>query len=120
MKRISGLVLLGCAAILPGCGPPGAGDLVKAGVSEYQLGRLDKAETMLLRALDTQPSDPEALFYLGRICHDQGSYARALYYYQCCLDADPGYPAAQRYLAEAQRRAGTAGRMLRFIPDVSE
>ena len=117
---LMGVAFLSWVVVLPGCGGPAPVELVKLGVSEFQLGRLDKARTALQQALDREPSNPAALFYMARIHHAEESYAQAIYYYQCCLDADPGYPEVTRYLDEAQLQAGSGGRELRFIPNVLE
>lgn len=118
--RLIGPVLLSNAVLLAGCAAPGSADLVKAGITEFQLGQLDKAKATLERVLDQEPSHAEALFCLARIHHAQRAFERAVYYYQCCLDADPGYPDVAKHLAEAQREAGKTGKLLRFIPDLSE
>ncbi|KPK83786.1 MAG: hypothetical protein AMJ81_07310 [Phycisphaerae bacterium SM23_33] len=105
---------------LAGCGTPSTEALVEQGITYFQVGRLDQAETTLKRALDQNPSDPDALFYMGRICDLKGLQERAMYYYQCCMDADPSYVAAQKHLLEAQRQLGPAGQALRFIPDLPQ
>ncbi len=104
-----GAVVLSCGVILPGCGSPSPAELVKAGISEFQLGRPDTAKEMLQRALAQEPSHPAALFYMARIHHAQKSYVQAIYYYQCCLDADPANLEAANYLRQAQQEAGSAG-----------
>jgi len=109
-------VAAGLALVPAGCAPTGAGRLVSAGVCEFQLGRLDKAEEYLEQAVRDDPSHPRALFFLGRVHHAQNSLPRAIYYYQCCLDADPGYPEVGKYLRQAQREAGGIGEALRFVP----
>ena len=120
MKRVilASLAVLVCASLLSGCGGVDTRQLVRQGVSQLQTGRLDEAEATLKRALAVSPSDPAALFYMGRVYHAQEFYEQAVYYYQCCLDADPGYPDVTKYLAQAQRQAGPAGAKLRFIPDL--
>jgi tetratricopeptide (TPR) repeat protein len=104
--------------VLAGCQTPTTQQLVADGVTQFQVGRLDKAKATLTRALDQSPSSPAALFYMGRIHHLEGFYEQAIYYYQCCIDADPSRADAQRYLDEAQAKAGPAGDRLRFIPDL--
>ncbi len=115
-----GLTALFAGSLLSGCAAPSVSEMVTAGISEFQLGRLDKAKGTLEQALGLDPANPDALFYLGRIYQARGDYVRAVYYYQCALDVSPGYPEVGKYLAEAQEKAGTAGKMLRFIPEPSE
>lgn len=120
MRRTSvALLAIGiAAAALAGCHTPTTAQLVDQGVTEFQVGRQDKAKATLGRALDQSPSDPRALFYMGRICHLEEFYEQAIYYYQCCIDADPSRADAQRHLDEAQAKAGPTGSRLRFIPDL--
>ncbi|KKL26948.1 hypothetical protein LCGC14_2390130 [marine sediment metagenome] len=123
MKRTAWIVLAVLVAGVagPGCGGPAAPDeLVNLAVADLQTGRIDRARAMLTRALDQSPSHARALFYMGRLHHAEKFYEQAVYYYQCCLDADPGYVAARTHLAEAQKLAGAAGDKLRFIPDPLE
>ena len=103
------------AAFLVGCGPS-AGRLSDKGISEFQVGRLDQAEQSLQQALDLNPSLPEALYYMGRVSHARGYYEKAVYYYQQCLDSDPRYTQANRWLAKAQEPLGRTGQTLRFLP----
>ncbi len=107
-----------CVVALSGCGGPDTRQLVRQGASQFQTGQIDKAEATLKRALAVSPSDPAALFYMGRVYHAREFYEQAVYYYQCCLDADPSYPDVSKYLSQAQRQAGPAGAKLRFIPDL--
>ncbi len=118
MKKalVIAFVAVALAAIPTGCASVGAGQLVRAGISQFQLGRLDKAKECLEGALRENPSHPQALFFMGRIHHAENSLARAIYFYQCCLDADPGYPEVGKYLRQAQREAGGIGEALRFVP----
>ena len=121
MKRnvLMGLSAWLCVVVMSGCGGPDTRQLVTRGISQFQTGRLDQAEATLKQALAVSPSDPDALFYMGRVCQARGFYEQAVYYYQCCLDAVPGYPGLTEQLAQAQRQAGPAGTKLRFIPDLT-
>ena len=120
MKKIPliGLLVLNCAVLMAGCGTPSSAELVKAGASDFQLGRLDKARTTMELVLRAEPSHAGALFYMGRICHAERSYPQAVYYYKCCLDVDPGYPEAPKFLRDAQRQLGAMGGEPRFSPDL--
>ena len=122
MKRtalVGWIVLIGLLT-LSGCQAVGLQQRLKRGITEFQLGRLDKAKAQLEQALAISPSNPDALFYMARAHHADGAYEHAIYYYQCCVDADPGYPQVREYLAGAQRQAGITGPGLRFIPDLAE
>ena len=116
MNRI-GMILTASVllAILPGCGPS-THDLLKQGISQFQTGHPDKAQEILTEVLSREPSNPDALFYMGKIAQSQGQYERAIYYYQCCLDADPSYVEAARLLAQAIKSADPVGKKLQFIP----
>ena len=122
MKRriLVGLSMLLCVVVLSGCGGPDTRQLVTQGVSQFQTGRLDKAEATLKRVLAVEPSNPDALFYMGQVYQAREFYEMAVYYYQCCLDAAPGYPGVAEHLTKAQQQAHPAGEKLRFIPDLKE
>ena len=106
---------------LSGCADaPPTEQLVRQAVGDFQVGRIDRAKVTLRRALGQSPSDPAALFYMGRICHAEKYYEQAIYYYQCCLDADPGFAVARKHLTEARKNAGPSGEALLFIPEPSE
>ena len=109
-------VLMLCTALLlAGCGP-GAAELRQRGIAEFQLGNEPQAKAYLQQVLDQHPSDPGALYYMGRIVHAEGAYEQAVYYYQCAIDADPSQADARKWLAKAQSDAGATGEILRFIP----
>jgi len=117
MKRVTlcGLatILLAGATLLTvsGCGGPTPEQLRTKAISEYQVGKLEEARDLFRQVLWTEPADADSLFYLGRICYSQGEYAKAMYYYQSCLDVQPSNEAARRGLAEAKQAAG---------PDIAE
>ena len=114
MKRWSVGVML-AAGFLAGCGPANMARDDPA-VGEFQVGHIRQAKEMFRQALDRNPSDPLPLYYMGRIACTESEWEDAIYYLQCCLDADPRYTDARRWLARAQHAAGSAGRKLRFIP----
>ncbi len=113
MKRTMVIASIACATALlaSGCQSPTISALFKAGVSEYQLGHLEAARQRLTQVLNRSPSHPGALFYMGRISHAEKRYEEAIYYYRCCLDADPAYPGVAELLLEARRqiRTGAGG-----------
>ena len=114
MKRLL-LPAMSVALLAAGCVGPDP-ELQTRAVSEFQVGHVTEAKVLFQQALDRYPCDPEALYYMGRIAHAQGAYEDAVYYFQCCLDADPAYADAYGWLARSEQAAGSAGRLLRFIP----
>jgi tetratricopeptide (TPR) repeat protein len=86
-------------------------------VAEFQVGHLQEAKEVFQQALSRNPSDAFALYYMGRIACARREWEDAIFYLQCCLDADPSYSDARTYLALAEESAGSAGRKLRFVPD---
>ena len=114
---MKGLAFCGaCVAMLvAGCGPSAA-NLRDKGISEFQVGHVERAENFLQQALDREPAMSEALYYMGRIRHAQGEYEKAIHFYQCCLDADPGFQQARRWLDKALQQTGPTGQTLLFIP----
>jgi tetratricopeptide (TPR) repeat protein len=85
-------------------------------IGEFQVGHVDEAKVLFSQALGRNPSDPVALYYLGRIAYAKADYEDAIYYFQCCVDSDPSYAEAYGWLSRAQKAAGSAGKLLRFIP----
>jgi len=114
MKRIAMMAALTCVAVLAAGCAAGRPTLVEQGVQQLETGWVDKAERTFTLVLAKDPSDPAGLFYMGRICQTRGLHERAVYYYQCCYDADPGYPGVARRLMQAQAAAGVSGAGLRF------
>jgi len=106
------------ALLLAGCGGPALDDTSyrAPAATALQVGRLDEAEALCRQALSREPSDPYALYCLGLIASARQEWERAIYYYQCCLDADPRYSDARERLLAAEKAAGAVGPMLRFIP----
>lgn len=96
--------LLGlCAALLlSGCGLSDE-QIRKRGMSEFQLGRHVQAGEYFRQLLARRPSDPDALYFTGRILHADGAYEQAAYYYECAIDADPGYNDARIWLARIRQ-----------------
>ena len=116
MKSIAyGLCVVFLAVCLGGC-TPSPDELRSTGISEYQVGHHDRAQTMFQRVLDKYPCDADSLYYMGRIAHAQKEYVKAMYYYQAAIDADPGYAPAKHYLKEAEKEAGDLAGYLKYIP----
>jgi len=115
MKRIA-LCGMFTLALLSGCGPS-ISELRQNGVAEFQVGNADKAKDYFQQVLGRQPYDAATLYYMGRITHSEGAYEKAIWYYQCSIDADPRNEAPKRYLARAEEEAGQVGPALRFIPE---
>ena len=103
------------AVMLAGCEPTKT-ELRNSAIGEYQVGNFSQSKEVFEQLLTEYPSDAVSLFYMGRIHHEEGFYEKAVYYYQCCLDANPRYTAARSYLEEAKQAAGQAGEQLQFIP----
>jgi len=122
MKRttLAGWILAIGLLALSGCQAGGLEQRLKRGITDFQLGRLEKAKAQFEQALAISPSNADALFYMGQIHQAEGAYEHAIYYYQCCVDAAPGYPRVREYLASAEKQAGMVGPGLRFIPDLVE
>lgn len=114
MRRV--LVPAALAAVLAaGCGPS-VGELQTRGIAEFQVGHVKQARTVFEQILDRHPSHAPSLFYMGQIAHHEGKYEDAIYYFQCCLDVDPGYPQVRGWLKRSQEAAGLAGKKLRYLP----
>ena len=93
------------AASVGGCAPS-AVDIRDRAISEFQVGRIDRAEEMLRVVLDRRPFDPEALYFMGRVQHLQKNYVQADYYYRCTLDAAPGHSEARMFLRKVRQDMG--------------
>ncbi len=83
-----------------------------AGVREYQAGNRYQARAYFRNVLDQKPADPTALHYMGRIYHEEKDYRKAVFFYESCLEADPGYPTTREWLAKARSEAADAGVIL--------
>jgi tetratricopeptide (TPR) repeat protein len=103
------------AAAFAGCGP-NVNEMRTKATTEYQVGHAQQAQEQFLKILDREPSDPITLYYLGRINMEQNRLEMAIYYFQCCLDADPSFAAARQDLRRAEQLARPIGSRLRFIP----
>jgi len=119
MTRIALLAFTMVVAVagLSGCRGLSCEKLINEGIGDFQVGKLDDAEAKLARGLAGKPAHAAGLFYMGRLHHTRGGIARAIYYYQCCLDVAPGYPGARKHFAQARKQAGRMGETLRFLPD---
>ena len=105
------LALCGLLAAMAvgGCGPTQK----QKAIAEFEVGHVDQARAMLKEVLERTPSDPEALYYMGRAMHAQKNYVQAIYFYRSCLDADPGCAPAKRFLVKAEQEAGMEVERLR-------
>ena len=111
------LTLTVAAAGLTGCGGRTHDKLISEGIADFQVGKLDDAKAKLEAGLAAKPHHADGLFYMGRLHHVRGELGRAVFYYQCCLDAAPGHPGAKKYLAQARRQLGPEAETLRLVPD---
>jgi tetratricopeptide (TPR) repeat protein len=108
-------VLLGllCASItLSSCIlAPSAVELRNQGITEFQVGHLDQAQSLLKQSLD-KSCDPVAYYWLGRAYHAQGRYEDAICQYKFAIESKPGYDEAKTWLQKARQDAGLSGRDL--------
>jgi tetratricopeptide (TPR) repeat protein len=113
MKRIACLI---CAAVLvAGCSS--TEQSLQSGIGEFQVGNLDKAKDHFQQVLGRYPRDPVAHYYLARIYHAEGAYEKAIFHYQCSIDADPSNGQPKKWLVRAQEEAPQVGTALKFLPD---
>ena len=101
--------------LLTGCGPS-TDDLRTQGIAEFQVGHLDKAQSLFDRVLERKPSDGQSLYYMGRIYHATGFYERAVYFYGSAIDADPSLDMARLWLLRANSDLANMSRMPASIP----
>ena len=78
-------------------------------IEKFELGQIGESKLLLDQVFAKLPSDGPTLYYLGRVAHTRGYYERAVYWYLCCLDADPKMEVAKPWLAKAREQAGLAG-----------
>jgi tetratricopeptide (TPR) repeat protein len=79
--------------------PELAGPYTNLGICYFHLNEAEKAITAFKQSLAVKPNNAIALDYLGRIDRDAGRFASARDHYLKAIEADPGYPPAQRNLA---------------------
>ena len=113
MKRFALIGLL-VVAVLGGCGPS-VGQTTARGISEFQVGRLEESKQFFQQVLSRYPSDPRALYYMGRISYTEGSYEMAMFYFQSSIDADPSFKDSKVWLTRAEKAVGSSAGDLRFI-----
>ena len=102
------------AMAFSGCGPSVA--YRQEAISEFEVGHIARAKPMFGQALQQAPSDPVALYYMGRIHCEEQDWENAIYYFQCCLDVDPGNADARAWLLKSEDATQVIGERLRFIP----
>lgn len=101
--------------LVAGCAGPSREELRDEAIAQFQVGRLDQARQALGELLSQYPSDPEGLYYMGRVCHAEGDLSQAIYYYRACLDAQPSFAAAQEWLAKAERETNQKTAPIRMV-----
>ena len=79
-------------------------------IEKFELGQIDESKQLMDQVFAKLPSDGPNLYYLGRVAHSRGYYERAVYWYLCCLDADPKMEVAKPWLEKARDQAGMADR----------
>lgn len=113
LPSVAALAVLACA-----CGPgPDENSIANRqdAIAAFQEGRVAEAKAKFERALSWRPSDPEALYYMGRIACTEKDWEKAIHYFQCSLDVDPGLPTAREWLRFAEQSSGL-GDKLRIAP----
>lgn len=118
MSRSFCVVFLAAAAALPllsGCSE--AIHKRDRGISMFQVGRIEKAQELLAASIREDAGDPKAYYYMGRVMHAQEQYEEALYYYQCCLQLQPGHEEARAWLEKARTALGPVSDTLMFLPE---
>ena len=99
------LLLISATVFVGGCAND-VGRLKREGISEFQVGRTEKAAKLLQQALDQSPADSETLYYMGRVAHSQGKFELAAFYYSSAVDADPTNQEARKWLVRAKQDGG--------------
>jgi len=97
------LAVLGLAAavLVAGCSSSPE-EMRQRGAAQFQVGNTEDARETLQQVLDQRPSDPVALYYMGRITYGDGFYERAGYYFRSAIDADPSFNDAREWLAKTR------------------
>ncbi|WP_456671133.1 tetratricopeptide repeat protein [Bradyrhizobium sp. USDA 3240] len=78
---------------------------VADGLVHHQAGRHAQAQSLYLRALEAQPDDAEALYFLGVLRHQQGNGLEAVALITKALAIDPNHAEACYSLGLALRGA---------------
>jgi Flp pilus assembly protein TadD len=81
-------------------------DGFRAAHSHYEAGRLTKAEEAFLKLLTAHPAHSGALYFLGAIAYQQGSYAVAGNYFRQAVAVNPQDGTFHSGLGAAQQALG--------------
>ncbi len=81
-------------------------DVLRAAVQMHQAGNLPQAAAFYQNVLDSEPNNPDALHFLGVLCHQQGDHARAIELIGRAVALKPNTAEFHANLAEAYRARG--------------
>ena len=111
----------------PKAGPPrqpSIEEILDSASQKHEAGRLEQAEPLYRRVLDTQPEQPDALHLLGILLHQRGQRDDAIEFLERAVRAAAGEATFLANLAEAYRANGRLeeavsafGRALDLSPD---
>ena len=76
------------------------------GIGVYSLGQYSTAQTLFQEAAVRNPQNPDIYYNLAASYHRQGDLGKAEYYYNQCLDHDPGHRKCYHALAVALLEQG--------------
>jgi predicted O-linked N-acetylglucosamine transferase (SPINDLY family) len=81
-------------------------DLLQQALASHQAGRLDEAESLYRRVLQSAPRDPNALHLLGVLENQRGHHESAVARFEQVLDVAPPHPALLNELGKAYSALG--------------
>ena len=101
--------------------------MLNVALRHYQYGQLQKAEEILLKLLQTDKKNAEALYYLGLIAYRKSKHHDAINYFRRAATIDPGQGTTYLALGDACRSAGHIDQAIeayhsaiRFDPGLAE
>lgn len=80
--------------------------LLQEGWQQHQAGKLEQAEQLYQKVIDSNPQDPDALVFLGILQFDRRQFESAVESYRHALDIRNKYPIAWNNLGNALRMLG--------------
>lgn len=78
--------------------------IYEEGNTEYNAYHYDKAEELLTKALELDPENVDAVYFLGRTYHQTGDIEKAKFYYNKVIDE---FPDSSKRVVEAKQRLST-------------